>query len=192
PGTRALWGDPRPGGAARRRGPGSTAVRRRAPAPAAVRRRSPGPAALLCSPTGATPVLRGRCSIAVRRATAVLAVVLPVRLPATRSDVVGPVVVIHERVVVVDYHRTVVAPAAAAARAAGNRGTPHHSHAEGEQHRAWRGRRWIVDGGIGIDRRPPDDGWIVGRNVNDLWVRGLNDDDRFLLHNLRLDLHLVV
>src|SRR5215813_13154610 len=173
--------------------PSSSAVRRRGTGPTAVRRRGTGPTALLCSPTGATAVLRGSRSIAVRRATAVLAVVLPVRLPAARSDVVRPVVVIHEGVVVVDYHRTVVAPAAAAARAAGDRGPPHHSHAEGEQHRAWRRWRWIVDGGIGIDRRrPPDDGWIVGRNVNDLWVRGLNDDDRFLLHNLRLDLHLVV
>src|SRR5215831_5307867 len=167
--------------------PSPTAVRRRGTGPTAVRRRGTGPTALLCSPTGATAVLRGSRSIAVRRATAVLAVVLPVRLPAARSDVVRPVVVIHEGVVVVDYHRTVVAPAAAAARAAGDRGTPHHSHTEGEQHRAWRRWRWVVDGGIGIDRRrPPDDGWIVGRNVNDLWVRGLNDDDRFLLHNLRL------
>src|SRR5215472_5509191 len=179
--------------AVRRRGTGPTAVSRRGTGPTAVRRRGTGPSALLCSPTGATPVLRGSRSIAVRRATAVLVVVLPVRLPAARSDVVRPVVVIHEGVVVVDYHRTVVAPSAAAARAAGDRGTPHHSHTEGEQHRAWRRWRWVVDGGIGIDRRrPPDDGWIVGRNVNDLWVRGLNDDDRFLLHNLRLDLHLVV
>src|SRR5215813_6154854 len=179
--------------AVRRRGTGPTAVRRRGTGPTAVRRRGTGPAALLCSPTGATPVLRGRCSIAVRRATAVLAVVLPVRLPAARSDVVHPVGVIHEGVVVVDYHRTAVAPAAAAAGAAGHRGTPHHAHTEREEHRAWRRWWWVVDGGIGIDGgRPPDNGWIVGRNVNDLWIRGLNDDDRFLLHNLRLDLHLVV
>src|SRR5215472_5456286 len=158
-----------------------------------VRRRGTGPAALLCSPTGGTPVLRGSRSITVGRATAVLVVVLPVRLPAARSDVVHPVRVIHEGVAVVDYHRTAVAPAAAAAGAAGHRGTPHHAHTEREEHRAWRRRWWVVDGGIGIDGgRPPDDGWIVGRNVNDLWVRGLNDDDRFLLHNLRLDLHLVV
>src|SRR5215471_8897458 len=179
--------------AVRRRGTGPTAVHRRGTGPTAVRRRGTGPAALLCSPTGATPVLRGSRSIAVGRGTAVLAVVLPVRLPAARSDVVHPVGVIHEGVVVVDYHRTVVAPAVAAAGAAGHRGTPHHAHTEREEHRAWRRRWWVVDGGIGIDGgRPPDDGWIVGRNVNDLWVRGLNDDDRFLLHNLRLDLHLVV
>jgi hypothetical protein len=50
-----------------------------------------------------------------------------------------------------------------------------------------RRNRRIVDRRVGVDRRAVDDYRVVGRNIDDLRVRRLDDDDRLLLDDLRLD-----
>ena len=113
-----------------------------------------------------------------------LGVVLPVAVaPASvPADVRVPV----EIVVVVDVDRVVPAPApAAAAAGAAPDGRAHgHADAEGDQPGAGNIGR-VIDRRIGIDRRRIDDRRIVRRDVDDLGVRGLHDDDRLVLDDLR-------
>ena len=154
------------------------------------------PAARLAARTGAAgcpAVLVGGRLIRIRSAAAVLGVVTPVPVRVhVPVDVRVPV----EVVVDVDVD-VVVAPAAAPAPAAvpprrpdrdANTERDHASRDNGARRR--RGR--IVDRRVRVDRRAIDDDRVVDGDVDDLGARRLDDNDRLLLDDLRLDLLLLV
>src|SRR6185503_3320443 len=78
-----------------------------------------------------------------------------------------------------------VAVAAVPPRGADGDADAEGDHAGGNDGTSRVGR--IVDRWVRVDRRSVDDDRAVGGNVDDLRVRRLNDDDRLLLDDLRLD-----
>ena len=126
-----------------------------------------------------------------------LGIVLPAvvagSVAASIGNVVLPVRVVNERIIIIYVYIVVASPAAVAAPSAAPSGAHHHPHTKRNRHPgSVVARRRISDGWVGVRRRSVDNCGFVARNVHDIGLCLLNYDDLLVLHNLSFDLHLIV
>jgi hypothetical protein len=139
-----------------------------------------------------------------------LRVVLPAPVTASSTasrglggDAIAPVYVVSVAtidvrvavviVIVVDRDIVVAAPAAAPAPASAHRRPHGNSDSEGDRHPGRVvSRRRIGDWRIRVGWRTVNNGGIIAGDVNNLWVRLLDDDDLLGLHNFRFHLLLLI
>jgi hypothetical protein len=128
----------------------------------------------------------------------VLGIVLPRVVARSIATAVGnivlPIGVIHERVVVINVYRVVAAPSTVATPSAATPGSSNgHSNSKRDRHASRVvARRRISDGRVGIRRRAVDYRGIVTGNVNDVGLGLFDHDDAFVFDGLCLNLHLFV
>src|SRR5262249_7980717 len=125
-------------------------------------------------------------------APAALSPVTAIALAAVPAVALTPVMadlVAVEIIVVVDVD-LVVSPAAAAPHAAPE-GAHGKAHSEPDERRAHR-VVGVVDRRVRVNRWAVNDDRIIGRDIDDVRLRWLDDDDFFLLDDLGLDLLLLV